>query len=217
MILKRILVGLVLALISGPVFSQSLMSQPAPTASSDAASTPTPTFDLADVHVSAKTTTPFFTGGSLRGDRYILHNATMVDMVSLAYGMDRDNVLSGPAWLDTDRFDVAAHAPRTTSPDDIKLMLQALLADRFHLVLHPANHPLPSYVLRVDKAGLKMKQADEGEAPAWRSTTLQPTSRPASRPTTRSPAITEPWSKPARCSRTSPANTSLSQSSTQPA
>ena len=87
----------------------------------------------------------------------------MVDMISLAYGLDNENILSGPAWLDLDRFDISAQAPRTTSPDDVKLMLQALLADRFHLVLHKDTHPTPSYVFRVDKDGLKMKQADEGE------------------------------------------------------
>lgn len=162
---QRAFVGITfLALLSGPALAQSLVSEPAPTASSDAATATTPTFDLADVHVSAKTTTPYFTGGRLHGDRYLLHNATMVDMISLAYGMDGDNILSGPAWLDLDRFDVSAHAPRTTSPDDIKLMLQALLADRFHLVLHKDTHPRPSYVLRVDKGGPKLKQADEGEA-----------------------------------------------------
>jgi uncharacterized protein (TIGR03435 family) len=120
---------------------------------------------LADVHVSAHTTTPYMTGGSLRGDHYILHNATMVDMISLAYGVDGDNVLSGPAWLDLNRYDVYASAPRTTTPDDIKLMLQALLADRFQLVLHKDTHPIPSYVLRVDKDSPKLKQAAESEAP----------------------------------------------------
>ncbi len=124
-----------------------------------------PAFQMADVHVSAKTTTPYMTGGSLRGDRYILHNATMVDMISLAYGVDGDNVLSGPNWLDLNRYDVYASAPRTTSPDDVKVMLQALLADRFHLVVHKDTHPIPSYVLRVDKDGLKMKPAAEDEAP----------------------------------------------------
>ena len=163
---QRAFVGITfLALLSGPALAQSLVSEPAPTASSDAATATTPTFDLADVHVSAKTTTPYFTGGRLHGDRYLLHNATMVDMISLAYGMDGDNILSGPAWLDLDRFDVSAHAPRTTSPDDIKLMLQSLLADRFHLILHNDTHPIASYVLRVDKGGLKMKQADESEVP----------------------------------------------------
>jgi uncharacterized protein (TIGR03435 family) len=134
-------------------------------AQSPAQTATTPTFDLADVHPSAHTLTPNFTGGSLRGDRYILHNATMVNLISLAYGVDSDNILSGPAWLDTDRFDVSAHAPRTTSPDDLKLMLQSLLAERFHLVLHTGTHPLPAFLLTVGKGGPKLKPADESQSP----------------------------------------------------
>jgi uncharacterized protein (TIGR03435 family) len=153
---QRILAGIAfLALLSSAAFAQT-PAGPAPTSP--------PTFELADVHVSAHTTNPNFTGGSLRGDRYLLHNATMLDMVSLAYGMDRDYVLSGPAWLEIDRFDVSARAPRGASPDDVKLMLQALLAERFHLVVHNDTHPIHTYVLRVDKDGPKMKEADPSEA-----------------------------------------------------
>ena len=155
---QRVLAGLAfLVLLSAPALAQSPDSPPAALA---------PTFELADVHPSAHTTTPNFTGGALHIDRYMLHNATMVNMISLAYGIDGDNILSGPAWLDLDRFDVAARAPRATSPDDVKLMLQALLADRFHLVLHKDTHPKPSYVLRVDKGDPKLKPADESEASA---------------------------------------------------
>jgi uncharacterized protein (TIGR03435 family) len=137
---------------------------PAPqTVASSTAPALVPTFELADVHAAPRTTTPWMTGGMLRGDRYILHNASMVDMISLAYGIDGDNVLSGPAWLDLDRFNISARAPRTTSPEDVKLMLRTLLADRFKLVLHNDTHPLPSYVLRVDKGGPRLKQADETE------------------------------------------------------
>jgi len=155
----RVFAAIVCCALTSPLFAQS---NTPPVESSPASATPA--FDLADVHVSAKTTNPNFTGGRLHGDRYLLHNATMVDMISLAYGVDGENILSGPSWLDFDHFDVSAHAPRTASPDDVKLMLQALLADRFHLVVHKDTHPLPSYVLRVDKAGLKLKQADEAEA-----------------------------------------------------
>jgi len=160
---KRVFLGMVLVLLSGPAIGASPSDPPASAPASDATPAAAATFELADVHLAAKTTTPYFTGGRMHGDRYLLHNATMVDMISLAYGIDRDNVLSGPSWLDLDRFDVAAQAPRTASPDDVKLMLQSLLVERFHLVVHNADHPVPSYVLRVDKAGLKMKEADPGE------------------------------------------------------
>jgi uncharacterized protein (TIGR03435 family) len=126
---------------------------------------PSPKFDLADAHVSPHSNTPFMRGGNLRGDQFIVRQASMVDLISTAYGVSGDNVLSGPAWLDTNRFDIVAKAPRTTSQDDAKLMLRALLADRFHLVVHNDTKPIPTYVLRVDKGGLKMKQADESEAP----------------------------------------------------
>ena len=97
--------------------------------------------------------------------------------------LENDNILSGPPWLDYDRFDISAHAPRGTSPDDVKLMLQALLADRFHLVVHKDTHPVPSYVLRVDKGGPKLKPADEGETSNIEEHhTPTDNFRPASRP-----------------------------------
>src|SRR5437773_7391726 len=97
---------------------------------------PTPTFELADVHLRAHTSnpTPFMTGGILRGGRYDLRNATMLDMIRLAYAVtDPDTILGGPNWLERDRFDVVAKAPEQTPPDTVRLMLQALLADRFKL------------------------------------------------------------------------------------
>jgi uncharacterized protein (TIGR03435 family) len=150
-----------LALVSIPALAQSTgaASSVAQIKSGPAA----PAFELADVHPTPPTTTPWMTGGMLHGERYLLHNATMVDMISLAYGVADENILGGPAWLDFDRFDISARAPRGTSPDDIQLMLRALLADRFKLVVHNDTHSLPSYVLRVEKTGPKFKQADESE------------------------------------------------------
>jgi uncharacterized protein (TIGR03435 family) len=149
--MRKLIAAVCLIVLAGTAFGQT------PEAAATGAS---PTFEIADVHVSAHTSTPYMTGGALRGDHYIVHNGTMVDMISLAYGINSDNVLSGPAWLDLDRFDVTARAPRTTSPDDIKLMLQALLAERFHLVLHKDTKPVPSYVLSLDKGKPKLKEAD---------------------------------------------------------
>src|SRR5262249_47296378 len=56
-----------------------------------AATTPA-TFDIADVHVSAHSTIPFMQGGVLRGDKYVIRNATMVELISTAYGVDGDKV-----------------------------------------------------------------------------------------------------------------------------
>ena len=63
------------------------------------------TFEFAEVHVSAPSTNPTMRGGSLRGGRYEVRTATMVDLISAAYDMEPDKVLGGPSWLDWDRFE----------------------------------------------------------------------------------------------------------------
>src|ERR1700722_268989 len=119
----RAIVCLTLAgLLAVAAFGQSNVDQPA--------------FDVADVHVSAKTANPNMNGGGLRGGRYSVQKATMVDLITLAYGVDADKVLGGPSWLETDRFDIIATAPASTPAETVKLMLQNLLADRFKLKLH---------------------------------------------------------------------------------
>src|SRR5256885_586794 len=64
-----------------------------------------PVFEAADVHVSPKVRVPSMAAGGLRGTRYLVRQATMVDLISLAYDMANSKILAGPSWLDTDRFD----------------------------------------------------------------------------------------------------------------
>src|SRR5438093_6925060 len=90
-----------------------------------------PSFEAADVHVSPKSSNTQTGGGFLRGGRYQFRNATMVDLISSAYGVDPEKVLGGPSWLESDRFDIIAKARAAASNDTAKLMLRALLADRF--------------------------------------------------------------------------------------
>ena len=76
-------------------------------------------FVIADVHVSPFTSNPFMHGNSIQGDRYFLTQATMVDLIATAYGVDAVNVQGGPTWLERDRYDIRAKVPpkttRTTS------------------------------------------------------------------------------------------------------
>ena len=110
-----------------------------------------PKFEIADVHVSAKTTSQSYRAGLVRGGRYEVKAATMVDLIKIAYGFDTDKILGGPNWLELDRFDVIAKAPADSTADSQKAMLQALLEDRFKLVVHKDTKPLPAYALTVGK------------------------------------------------------------------
>src|SRR5438093_6922980 len=103
-----------------------------------------PVFDIADVHMSAHSANPNVTGGILRAGRYELRKATMVDLIRTAYGVDADSVIGGPSWLESDRFDVIAKAPPSTSTETVKLMLQALLADLFQVAVHSDSKLVPA-------------------------------------------------------------------------
>src|ERR1700722_11213105 len=120
-----------------------------------------PTFEVADVHTSPPRLFAFMDGGFLRGDRYVLRQATMVDLIATPYGVDASDVQGGPIWLETDRFDVIAKAAPTTSPATLKLMLRSVLTDRFKLVTHTGSAPMPAFLLTAAKGPPKMKQAED--------------------------------------------------------
>jgi uncharacterized protein (TIGR03435 family) len=117
-------------------------------------------FDVADVHASPFVRFPFMDGGNLSGDRYILHQATMTEIIGVAYNLDPANVQGGPSWLDWDHFDIVAKAPPTTSKAAIRLMLQSLLAQRFSLVVHTGSAPMPAFVLTAQSGKTKLKESE---------------------------------------------------------
>jgi uncharacterized protein (TIGR03435 family) len=103
------------------------------------------------------------------GGRFMAIGATLRRLVADAY--DDAQILGGPTWLDTDRFDVNARAGGEPSPAEIRRMLRPLLADRFKLVVHTEAREMPVYVLtaaRTDrKPGPTLRESDakcSGEA-----------------------------------------------------
>ncbi len=144
--MRRLHVGLgLVALLSTVVLAQSTASAPA--------------FVIADVHVRPHSSdpNPFMTGGGLRGERFDLRDATMLDLITVAYGVEAETVLGGPNWLDRNRFDILAKAPQNTSRENLQLMLQGLLAERFKLAIHKDTGPVSSTVLTVVGDKPKMK------------------------------------------------------------
>ena len=82
------------------------------------------------MHLSERAMNPYtlISGGVLRGTRYDLRKATMLDLIRIAYDVNPEMVVGWPNWLEFDRFDIAAKAPANTSPATLHLMLQSLLA-----------------------------------------------------------------------------------------
>jgi uncharacterized protein (TIGR03435 family) len=127
---------------------------------------PPPRFDTAAIHnsVRARGFNPPMTGGVLREGRFDLRRATMLDLIRTAWGVDADRIFGGPDWLEMDQFDIAAKAPPGTPDRTLKLMLQSLLEDRFHLQVHEDMRPMPAYVLTAGKDKAKLREASGGDA-----------------------------------------------------
>jgi uncharacterized protein (TIGR03435 family) len=119
-----------------------------------------PAFEAADVHERPPARTRYFRAPVMRSGRYETRNATMVDLIRTAWGVDAERVVGGPSWLENDTFDIIAKPPAGTGVESAKPMLQALLADRFKLVVHNDTRPVPAYGLKSAGKRPAMKQSD---------------------------------------------------------
>ncbi len=109
-------------------------------------------------------------GGFQPGGRLHMVNMPLVGLIQFAYA-DHDSphwlplplarVVGGPAWAKTDGYDIEAKPESKTDPKHMWLMLQALLADRFQLVLRKETRELPVYELKVAKGGPKLPPAKD--------------------------------------------------------
>jgi uncharacterized protein (TIGR03435 family) len=85
----------------------------------------------------------------------------LLSLIAYAYRV-KSYQISGPDWMNTERFDIIANLPEGGTPEQAPEMLQALLADRFKLTLHRDSKEFPVYALIVGKNGAKLtpKPAD---------------------------------------------------------
>lgn len=86
-------------------------------------------------------------------------NVSLKSVLTAAFDV-KDFQISGPAWLDSERFDITAKIPQGATKEQMRVMLQNLLAERFKLAFHREKNEMNSYVLTVGKNGSKMKVAE---------------------------------------------------------
>ena len=97
-------------------------------------------------------------GYGFRGQDVTTTNVTVNWMIKLAYNMHANQIAGGPAWLDSAKYDTVGRpdTPGQPSRDQMKLMIQELLADRFQLKFHIEKRELPVYAMVVLKTGAKI-------------------------------------------------------------
>ena len=167
----------VAALLLVPSASMLLAQTPAP--ARDPAPPPSTEPPIVDVHPSPYRAVIWYRT-NIGNQRFDMRDASILDMISLAYDRENGAILDGPAWIDFDRFDVIAKisslkaqrpdsnpaAPQNADNpyDKIRPVLKQVLAERFHLTYHTEDRSLPGYIITVAKEGAKLAEAKDPTA-----------------------------------------------------
>lgn len=115
------------------------------------------------------------TGGGPPGDiprnmdtspgHFAMRNAPLRHALQWAYDL-KDYEISGPEWIKSDeRYDIVAKAAGPAPESQIRLMLQALLTERFQLKLHREGREFSVYVLDTAKGAPKVKEIKDDSSP----------------------------------------------------
>lgn len=119
----------------------------------------TPVFEVASIKPSEAV------GVSLQLSPSGVFTATggsLSDLIKFAYDVHPRQIIGGPSWLQSERYDVTAkpEKPGKPSGEQLKAMLRGLLGDRFQLTLHHDQRELSVYALTVAKSGIRMLEND---------------------------------------------------------
>ena len=89
-------------------------------------------------------------GTQIQGNRFVTFGTTFVDVFKYAFSVHPDQVVGGPEWLRTERFDIVAdpETDKRPSSDEMKAMVRQLLVERFHVVMHQEQKVLSVYAVQ---------------------------------------------------------------------
>jgi len=137
------------------------------------AAEPAKTFEVASVKPAAPSvigpsfhakTGPRFGPGTSDATRWACDNCSLAVLLIEAYNLKRFQI-AGPKWLDSERFDIVAQVAEGATKEDLRLMEQNLLAERFGLKVHFEKKEMQVYDLVVGKGAPKLKETT-GAKPA---------------------------------------------------
>jgi uncharacterized protein (TIGR03435 family) len=155
---------------AAPASAQSTAPAPASSSANAPAATGDPAFEVATVKPAAPSPDGHVHINYPEGGAFSAINITLSALMQWAWDTPEKQILDGPAWLTSDRWDIQAKtdalmdsALRSMTSDQAHIvkrrMVQALLVDRFNLKVHKETRMLPAYDLVVAKSGSKLTES----------------------------------------------------------
>ena len=119
----------------------------------------------ADPNFEVATIKPNNTGATsmqglvIQGRKFLTRASSLGDLISFAYEVQAKQIVNAPDWIDKDRYDIEAVPEQegVPNPEQIRIMIRKLLADRFGLKFHHDKRDMSAYVLTVVKDGQKLQ------------------------------------------------------------
>jgi uncharacterized protein (TIGR03435 family) len=179
---KNIRKAILALVITGAVYVP-LCSAQSPTSDWQAAAGGKMAFDNASVTPNTTASSPFAVGSNFplgpgdvyapNGGKFRARNFPLVAYINFAYKISDNQeqflLPQLPTWVTTARFDIEATAQGNPTKDQMRLMMQSLLADRFKLAIHYETRQVPVFELLVDQPGtlgpLLQRHPDDAPCP----------------------------------------------------
>lgn len=140
---------------------------PRPAAIPPMAADANPSFEVATIKPN-NSGAPQMRGLIVRGRQFRTINSSLEDLISFAYGVQVKQIVNGPAWINSERYDIEAvpDAPGTPNVEQLRVMVRKLLTDRFKLTFHKEKRDMSAYVLSVAKTGERLTpNTSKGQLP----------------------------------------------------
>jgi len=120
-------------------------------------------FEVASVKANGSGAGPPAVRLAPNGNRLTAANATVRRLIMRAYSVADWQISGGPAWMDSEKYDIDAKPEKPTSSQELYAMLRNLLAERFKLTMHIESVERPLYALLVEKDEAKLKKHEAGQ------------------------------------------------------
>lgn len=171
--MSRLTLAALLIVLAAPVaHAQSASTMPCipDPGSAPSSAIPSLTYDVASIRQNKSGSGYFRFSDRPQEAKLSFANMTMKNLIENAYGISDFQLSGGPAWLDSDRFDIEAKSDDSVNAQLLKLnncdashakqqMLQSLLADRLKLTVHRGAKAVSGYDLVLAKNGPRLQES----------------------------------------------------------
>lgn len=149
---------------------------------------PLPQFEVASIKPAASDQRGIFIRPGANGGLNV-NNVPLKELIVIAWSIQPFQLSGGPPWIESARYDISAKPEHKSERDQVLLMLQSLLADRFQLKIHHETKELPVYALvlanKDGKLGPQLTESKESSCPEFDPAKPPPPPDPGKPPTLR--------------------------------